>query len=62
MKIKVDYWEYECGEPGCCYDWGYNLVIDGVKDELTDFSSEADALWFVLTDILGHERDDGNEV
>lgn len=55
MKIKVEYWDYECGEPDCCYDWGYNLVIDGVKLE-RDFSSVSDALWFVLTDILGHEE------
>lgn len=53
MKFKIEHWEYECGEPGCCYDWGYDLYVDGVKVD-NCFSSEADAYSYILTDILGH--------
>jgi hypothetical protein len=53
MKIKIEPWEYTCGEPGCCYDWGYQLIVDGVSLG-DDFTSEADALSHVLVEILGH--------
>lgn len=28
-KIEVIYKEYECGEPGCCYEDWYEIVVDG---------------------------------
>ena len=28
-KVEVLYKEYECGEPGCCYEDWYELVVDG---------------------------------
>lgn len=24
-------WTYTCGEPGCCYDWGVDVFVDGKK-------------------------------
>lgn len=27
--IELKSWDYECGEPGCCYDYGTELILDG---------------------------------
>ena len=47
MKISVEYWDYTCGD-GCCYDWGYDVFVDGEKigqindtpEELADLLNE----------------------
>jgi hypothetical protein len=53
MLIVTEGWEHSCGN-GCCFDYGYLLYLDGVLVD-KDFESEAEALTFVLTDVLGHE-------
>jgi hypothetical protein len=57
MKIETKEYYWECGEPGCCSEWGTILYIDG--KEVTDrrFGSDADAYQYVLEEVLGHEVD-----
>jgi hypothetical protein len=52
VKIQIKFWEHECGEPGCCYDWGYDLYIDDVLTLV--FGSEEEAYKYVLVEKLGH--------
>lgn len=59
MKIRVHHWENECGD-GCCYTWGVDLYINGVKYEEQTFPSFGEALEFVLTQ-MGHEVDETHE-
>ena len=28
-KVEVIFKEYECGEPGCCYECWYEIIVDG---------------------------------
>ena len=52
MKIKIEYWDSQCSEHVCCYDWGYDLYIDDVLTLV--FGSEAEAYRYVLVEKLGH--------
>jgi hypothetical protein len=29
VEIILENWTYECGEPGCCTDYGQNVFVDG---------------------------------
>lgn len=57
MKIETKDYYWECGEPGCCSEYGTILYVDG--KEVTDnrFSSVEDAYRYVLEELLGHEVD-----
>lgn len=30
VEIVLENWTYECGEPGCCTDYGQNVFVDGL--------------------------------
>ena len=57
MKIETKEYYWECGEPGCCTEWGVILYING--EEVTDrrFSDTSDAYRYILEEIQGHEVD-----
>lgn len=55
MKIETKDYYWECGEPGCCSEWGTILYIDGKKVSDRRFSSDSDAYRYVLEEILNHE-------
>ena len=57
MKIETKEYFWECGEPGCCSEWGVILYIDG--EEVTDrrFADTSDAYRYILEEIQGHEVD-----
>lgn len=45
MKVSLIEWNWTCGD-GCCFEWGYDLYIDGEKIE--SFPSPDEALEWVL--------------
>ena len=57
MKIATKDYFYECGEPGCCSEWGTILYIDGKEVSDRRFMDAGDAYKYVLEEILGHETD-----
>jgi hypothetical protein len=57
MKIETKDYYWECGEPGCCSEWGTILYIDGKEVSDRRFSSDSDAYRYVLEEILNHEVD-----
>lgn len=52
VSIKLEDWDYSCGEPGCCYEYGVQLTVNG---ELCDNSRAGDdvesALKFTLNKL-----------
>ena len=57
MKIETKEYYWECGEPGCCSEWGTILYIDGKEVSDRRFSSDSDAYRYVLEELLNHEVD-----
>lgn len=57
MKIVTKDYYYECGEPGCCSEWGTILFIDDVEVFDRRFGDAEDAYRYVLEELLGHEID-----
>lgn len=57
MKIETKDYYWECGEPGCCSEYGTILYIDGKEVSDRRFSSDSDAYRYVLEEILNHEVD-----
>jgi hypothetical protein len=55
MKIETKDYYWECGEPGCCSEYGTILYIDGKQVTDRSFSSECDAYRYILEELLGHE-------
>lgn len=53
MKIRTKDYYWECGEPGCCSEYGTRLYIDD-KEIDERFSNEASAYRYVLETILQH--------
>ena len=57
MKIETKDYYWECGEPGCCSEWGTILYIDGKEVSGRRFGSDSDAYIYILEELLGHEVD-----
>lgn len=57
MKIETKDYYYECGEPGCCSEYGVILYLDGKEIFDRRFRTDADAYCYVLEELLGHEVD-----
>jgi hypothetical protein len=62
MKIETKEYFYQCGEPGCCSEYGVILYINGKQVTDRSFATEGDAYEYVLTNVLGHEVDFINDV
>ena len=60
MKIETKDYHWECGD-GCCSEFGTILYIDGKQVEDHKFTDAADAYYYVLEKLLGHEVDFINE-
>lgn len=53
MKIQTKDYYYECGEPGCCSEYGTILYIDD-KEVDERFYDESAAYRYVLETMLQH--------
>lgn len=57
MKIETKDYYWECGEPGCCSEWGTILYIDGKEVSDRRFVDCAEAYRYILEELQGHEVD-----
>jgi hypothetical protein len=57
MKIGTKDYYWECGEPGCCSEYGVILYIDGKEVEDRRFGDTADAYRYILEELQGHTVD-----
>jgi hypothetical protein len=57
MKIETKDYYWECGEPGCCSEYGVVLYIDGKEVEDRRFGDTADAYRYILEELQGHTVD-----
>ena len=60
MRIETEEMLWECGDK-CCTEYGTVLYIDGRQVEDCEFSNEAQALRYVLEEVLGHEVGEKDE-
>lgn len=35
VNIKYKHWDYTCGEPNCCYEYGVELIVN--EESITDY-------------------------
>lgn len=57
MKIETKDYYWDCGEPGCCSEYGTILYLDGVEVSDHNFSDRAAAYLYILEELQGHEVD-----
>lgn len=57
MKIETKDYYWECGEPGCCSEYGTILYIDGVEVSDRRFGDTSDAYRYILEELQGHGVD-----
>jgi len=47
IKIELEYYEYSCGEPGCCFESGCRTKVNGKELDFTN-----DDTWAILEGVL----------
>jgi hypothetical protein len=48
-KVTIKSWSHTCGD-GCCYTYGTDVFVDGVKVSSGDF----DCILIIIQDLLKH--------